>query len=58
MKGKVVDMGFVFTTLEVAPNQTVLIPNNTFFQGPFRRTVGRVTHGLDKQLSRTHAVGG
>lgn len=53
MKGKVVDMSFVFTTLEVGPGQTVMIPNNTFFQGPFRRTVGAVTLGLDQQL-RTH----
>lgn len=53
VKGKVVDMGFVFTTLETAPNQTVVIPNNTFFQGPFRRRIGDVTVGLDQQL-RTH----
>lgn len=53
VKGKVIDMGFVFTTLEVSPNQTVVIPNNTFFQGPFRRRIGEVTVGLDQQL-RTH----
>lgn len=53
VKGKVIDLGFVFTTLEVAPNQTVVIPNNTFFQGPFRRKVGAVTVGLDQQL-RSH----
>jgi hypothetical protein len=46
-------MSFVFTTLEVAPGETVMIPNNTFFQGPFRRRVGNVTVGLDQQL-RTH----
>lgn len=53
VKGKVIDMGFVFTTLETAPHQTVVIPNNTFFQGPFRRRIGDVTVGLDQQL-RTH----
>ena len=30
-----------------------VIPNNTFFQGPFRRRIGEVTVGLDQQL-RTH----
>lgn len=53
MKGKVIDMSFVFTTLEVSPTQTIVIPNNTFFQGPFRRTIGAATVGLDQQL-RSH----
>lgn len=53
VKGKVTDLSLIFTTLETAPGQTVLIPNNTFFQGPFRRHAGRGTVNLGEQL-RTH----
>ncbi len=55
VKGRVVDLGFVFTTLETAPNETVMIPNNTFFQGPFRRKAGSVTVGLDQHLRAQQA---
>lgn len=53
VKGKVVDLSLIFTTLETAPGQTVLIPNNTFFQGPFRRHASATPLGLGEQL-RTH----
>lgn len=53
VKGKVIDLSLIFTTLETAPNQTVLVPNNTFFQGAFKRHIGNVTVALDHQL-RTH----
>lgn len=53
VKGKVIDLGFVFTTLEVEPGVTVMVPNNTFFQGPFRRRAGVRTVELDQQI-RAH----
>ncbi|MBL9191973.1 MAG: mechanosensitive ion channel [Opitutaceae bacterium] len=50
VKGKVIDLSLIFTTLEVSPEETVLVPNNTFFQRSFKRRVGAVTIGLDHQL--------
>lgn len=50
VKGKVVDLSLLFTTLEVGPDETVLVPNNIFFQRTFRRRAGTVTVGLDYQL--------
>lgn len=50
VKGKVIDLSLVFTTLETGKDETVLIPNNTFFQRIFKRRVGTVTVGLDYQL--------
>lgn len=50
VKGKVVDLNLIFTTIEVGPEETMLVPNNTFFQRIFRRRPGTVTVGLDYQL--------
>jgi len=50
VKGRVVDLSVIYTTLEVAEGETVLIPNNLFFQGAIRRRVGKHTRGLDQQL--------
>ena len=50
VKGKVIDLSLLFTTLEVGPDETILVPNNTFFQRIFKRRVGKVTVGLDYQL--------
>lgn len=50
VKGKVIDLSLIFTTLEVGPDETILVPNNTFFQRIFKRRVGTVTVGLDYQL--------
>lgn len=50
VKGRVIDLSLLFTTLEVGPGETVLIPNNMFFQRIFRRRCGTVTVGLDYQL--------
>jgi small-conductance mechanosensitive channel len=50
VKGRVIDLSLLFTTLEVGPDETVLVPNNTFFQRIFRRRAGTVTVGLDYQL--------
>jgi small-conductance mechanosensitive channel len=52
VKGKVVDMNLVFTTLETGKDETVLVPNNTFFQRIFKRRPGTVTVGLDYQLQQ------
>lgn len=50
VKGKVIDLSVVFTTLESAPGETVLVPNNMFFQTIFKRRVGTVTRDLESQL--------
>lgn len=50
VKGRVVDLTLIFTTLRVAPGETVLIPNNTFFQRIFTRREGRHTASLSDQL--------
>lgn len=52
VKGKVVDLSVVFTTLESTPGETVLVPNNTFFQTIFKRRVGTVTRDLEHQLDQ------
>ena len=56
VKGKVIDLSLLFTTLEVGPDETVLVPNNTFFQRIFRRRAGTVTVGLDYQLRQDHPM--
>lgn len=56
VKGKVIDLGFVFTTLEVEPGVTVMVPNNTFFQAPFRRRAGVRTVELDQQIRANYPV--
>lgn len=58
VKGKVIDLSLVFTTLEVGPDETLLVPNNTFFQRIFRRRVGTVTVGLDYQLQKERPMQG
>lgn len=50
VKGRVIDLSMIFTTLEVGPGESVIVPNNTFFQKPFRRKLGTVTVELDYQL--------
>jgi small-conductance mechanosensitive channel len=50
VRGKVVDLSLVFTTLESAPGETVLVPNNMFFQLIFKRRLGTQTTDLESQL--------
>lgn len=50
VKGRVIDLTLIFTTLQVSPGETVLIPNNTFFQRIFRRRAGAHTSSLADQL--------
>jgi len=54
VKGQVVDLSLIFTTLKVGRGETVLIPNNIFFQSIFKRRVGTVTLDLDYQLRQNH----
>lgn len=49
-KGRVVDLSLFFTTLEVSESETIMVPNNTFFQVVFRRRRGAFTIGLGEQL--------
>ena len=56
VKGRVVDLSLLFTTLEVGPDETVLVPNNIFFQRMFRRRAGTVTVGLDYQLRQNRPM--
>jgi small-conductance mechanosensitive channel len=50
VKGRVTDLSLIFTTLEVSPGESVMIPNNTFFQRVFRRRRGAHTTGLGEHL--------
>ena len=50
VKGRVIDLSLIFTTLATGPGETILVPNNLFFQRIIRRHAGTVTVGLDYQL--------
>jgi small-conductance mechanosensitive channel len=50
VKGRVTDLSLIFTTLQVADDETVMVPNNTYFQKVFKRRLGRHTTGLGEQL--------
>lgn len=54
VKGRVADLSLIFTTLQVSDTETVMVPNNTFFQRVFRRRLGTHTTGLGDKL-RHHA---
>ncbi len=58
VKGRVVDLSMIYTTLECGTGETVLIPNNTFFQRIFKRRAGRNTSGLGEQLRQPAAGAG
>lgn len=55
VKGKVIDLSIVYTTLESAPGETVLVPNNTFFQTIFKRRASLAPRDLGAQLQQTSA---
>jgi small-conductance mechanosensitive channel len=40
VRGRVIDLSVVFTTLEQVPGEVVMVPNNTFFQMLFKRRRG------------------
>lgn len=52
VRGRVIDLTLIFTTLQVGPGETVLVPNNTYFQRVFKRRAGYGTVGLAEQLRR------
>ena len=58
VRGKVIDLSIVFTTLECAPHETVLVPNNTFFQMVFKRRRGDVTSDLGHHLNDASGAAG
>lgn len=51
VKGRVVDLNFFFTTLQVDEHTTHLIPNNLFFQKVVSRVQGEAGVSLAAQLS-------
>jgi len=53
VKGRVIDLSVVYTTLESAPGETVLVPNNTFFQMIFKRRASLAPRDLGVQLEQT-----
>ncbi|HWA87373.1 MAG TPA: mechanosensitive ion channel domain-containing protein [Opitutus sp.] len=52
VKGHVVDLTMLFTTLQVGRGETVMVPNNIFFQRIFKRRRGTNTVDLHAQLER------
>lgn len=48
--GKVIDLNLIFTTLREENGSLIQVPNNTFFQKPFRRISGEPTIELYDQL--------
>ncbi len=56
VKGRVVDLSLIFTTLQVSADETVMVPNNTYFQKVFKRRAGRHTTGLGEQLRQHESV--
>ena len=54
VRGRVTDLSLIFTTLQVSGDETVVIPNNTFFQRVFKRRLGAHTTGLGEQLRHHH----
>ena len=56
VKGRVVDLSLIFTTLQVSEDETVMVPNNTYFQRVFKRRAGRHTTGLGEQLRHNKPV--
>ncbi|HVU16553.1 MAG TPA: mechanosensitive ion channel domain-containing protein [Candidatus Didemnitutus sp.] len=54
VRGKVTDMTMIFTTLETTTDESVLVPNNTFFQVVFKRR--RLQGGVDLQTHLENAA--
>lgn len=54
VKGRVIDLSLIFTTLQISEHELAMVPNNTYFQKVFKRRIGRTTVGLGDQL-RHHA---
>jgi small-conductance mechanosensitive channel len=50
VKGRVIDLNFIYTTLEVEENVVIQVPNNLFFQKVLRRRHGAGPVSLATQL--------
>lgn len=53
VKGKVIDINFLFTSLRGEDGAEFRIPNNLFFQRVFKRRRGTDTQELSQQLSKS-----
>lgn len=56
VKGRVVDLNFIFTTLEGEDGMMIQIPNNLFFQKVLKRRHGMHTVSLAEQLNQPTAA--
>ncbi len=56
MKGKVVDLNFLYTTLRADDATLIQIPNNLFFQKSVKRRRAVSAISLAQQLNRTEAA--
>ena len=56
VKGKVVDLTLIFTTLRTPEGEYVQVPNNMFFQKVFRRRAGKLAISLQEQLGQQKPV--
>ncbi len=56
VKGKVVDLNFLYTTLQAADGALFQIPNNLFFQKSLKRRRSLVPVSLAEQLNRREAA--
>ncbi|MGH8017758.1 MAG: mechanosensitive ion channel family protein [Opitutaceae bacterium] len=55
VKGRVVDLNFLFTTLQTEDQALLQIPNNMFFQKALKRRRGQAAVSLADQLNRPGA---
>ena len=51
VKGEVVDINFMYTTLKGEEEVIIQVPNNTFFLKPIQRIPGKLDVNLYEQLS-------
>lgn len=58
IRGRVTDLTLIFTTLQVGPGETVMVPNNMFFQRLFKRRAGTTTVDLHYQLRQDKPMAG
>lgn len=56
VRGKVVDLNFLYTTLREADGSLIQIPNNLFFQKSVKRRRATCMISLAQQLNRTEAA--
>jgi small-conductance mechanosensitive channel len=56
VKGKVVDLNFLYTTLRTEDGGFIQIPNNMFFQKSIKRRPGASPTSLAQQLNRPQAA--